>query len=514
MTILTIPAAGEIGVVADAANQELPPNGWTDANNMRFRDGYAMRIGGHLQVFETPAITPYSLAPFVALGVSYWVHLGLTAAYCDDGTTRTNISRVAPFTGAVDDRWMCSSFNGVFIANNGVDHPQYWGGDVANKLANIAAWDTNWRAACIRPFKNYLVALDVTKTGTRYQSMVKWSNPADPGTLPASWDATSAANEAGEMDLAETADALVDAIAMGDTLIVYKERSMYAMQPSGDVYVWRFIRIPGDYGMLARGCGVSTPAGHVVLTASDVVLHNGGPPKSILSGRMRNWLAAEMDQTNYKRSFVVCNLNTSEVWVCFPANGATSCTKALIWNFDSDVWQVRDLPNVTDGDFGVALFASDPSTWASDTTSWDGDVTAWNQVPYAATKANLVMSTTSPLLVAMEQSNDFAGSPISAYLERKHLALAGDTDSVKVIRSIRPRIDGPVGTVVSIQIGASMDAETAPVYQPASTYTIGSTLKADCFATGRFHSIKFSSNSTSPWRIKSFDIDYVQQGRF
>jgi hypothetical protein len=510
--IITIPASGELGLNKDAAPQELPPNAWTEASNIRFRDGYAQRIGGHLQVYTAPSITPYAVAPFVTSAARFWVHLGLTAAFVDDGATRTDISRAAPFTGAIDDRWMCSSFNGVFIANNGVDHPQYWGGNTANDLANIAAWDANWRAAVIRPFKNYLIALDLTKTGTRYQSMVKWSNPADPGTLPASWDATSAANEAGELDLAETADALVDGVPLGDTFIIYKERSMYAMQPSGDVYIWRFTRIPGDFGMLTRGCCAATPIGHVVLTAGDVVIHNGTPPKSILTGRMREWLASSIDQTNYKRSFVVANSNTSEVWICFPENAQTTCTKALIWNWEGNTFSVRDLPNVTDADFGVALFSAD--TWASDTASWESDVTSWGQSSFAATRSNLVMATTAPLLMATEQSNDFAGTAITATLERKHLAIGGDTDNVKVITGIRPRIDGPAGAVVTIEVGGTMDAETAPTYQPAITYTIGSTLKADVFASGRFHSIRFSSVSSSPWRIRSYDIEYTVQGRY
>jgi hypothetical protein len=533
--ILTVPAAGEIGLIKDAAPQELPPNAWTDARNMRFRDGYAQRIGGHLQVYATPSITPYAVAPFITPASHFWVHLGLAAAFVDDGTTRTDISRTAPFTGTIDDRWMCSSFNGVFIANNGVDHPQFWGGNVANDLANIGAWDATWRCAVMRPFKNFLVALDVTKAGGRYQSMVKWSNPADPGTLPASWDATNPANEAGEIDLAETADALVDALPLGDTLIIYKERSMYAMQPSGDVYIWRFTRISGDFGMLTRGCGASTPVGHVVLTASDVVLHNGGPPKSILTGRMREWLARAIDQVNFKRAFVVANSNTSEVWICFPGNGQTTCTQALIWNWEGDAFGLRDLPNVTDGDFGTALFSaetwdagidvatwdSDAATWDSDAViwkasaeTWDADATIWNQTNFSATRANMVMSTNPPMLITLEQSNSFAGAAVAAVLERKHIALGGDTDAVKTIRSIRPRIDGPVGSVVQIEIGASMDAETAPVYAEPISYVLGSTLKADTFASGRFHSVRFSSSGVAPWRIKSYDIDYITQGRY
>lgn len=512
MTIQAILDLGQYGVVGDAAPLELPPNAWTRVQNIRFKDGYAQRAGGHSQVFTTPSITPYSIAPFVTATARYWVHIGLTAAYVDDGAARTNISRVTPYTGAVDDRWMCSSFNGVFIANNGVDLPQYWGGDVSVKLQNLTAWNANWRAAVIRPFKNYLVALDITKSGIRYGSTVKWSTPADPGTLPASWDEANPVVEAGEQPLAETADLLVDAMPLGDVLVIYKERSMYAMQPSGDIFVFRFTRLPGDYGMLTRGCGAVTPVGHVVMSAGDLILHNGGQPKSLLSGRMREWFASTLDQTNWRRSFVVANSNTSEVWACFPRNGDTACTQAMVWNWESDTFGLRDLPNVTDADFGVAVFGVD--SFDSDSASFDSDPSPFDQMQFAATRANLVMATTAPLVIATEQANDFAGAAFTAILERKHIALGGDTDTVKLVRSIRPRIIAAPGTVLTIEVGSSMDVEVEPTYSAPVTYTVGSTLKADCFVSGRFHSIRITSTGTAPWRIKSMDVDYVIQGRY
>jgi len=81
--------------------------------------------------------------------------------------------------------------------------------------------------------------------------------------------------DAGEVDIAETPDLLVDALHLGDALIVYKERSMYAVRYVGYPAIFAVQRLPGDSGMLFRGCGAMTPLGHVVLTAGDVVLNTG-----------------------------------------------------------------------------------------------------------------------------------------------------------------------------------------------------------------------------------------------
>lgn len=137
MTFQTIPSAGQYGYIADALPQELPPNGWSFVQNIRFRDGYAERFNGSGQVFTTPSVTPYFITPYRVGTSKYWVHAGLANVYVDDGTTRTNLTPVSPYTGGVDDRWTGGSASGVLVINNGVDQPQFWGGNVANKFANL-----------------------------------------------------------------------------------------------------------------------------------------------------------------------------------------------------------------------------------------------------------------------------------------------------------------------------------------------------------------------------------------
>lgn len=511
MPIQTVQNCGAIGVVADVSPGELPINGWSDASNVKFVAGYAQRVGGYANVFSAPSITPYALFSYSAL-TKFFVHCGTQKVFVDDGTTRTEITPATPFSGAIDDRWTGGSFNGILILNNGIDQPQYWNGNVATDLANITGWNANWRCGFMRPYRNFLIAGDITKSGTRYSSLVKWSSLADPGALPASWDETNPAVEAGEQPLADSPDALVDALPLGDQMIVYKERGMYALQPSGDSSIFRFTRIPWDVGMLTRGCGAVTPLGHVVLTASDVILHNGGQPRSLVSDRMRKWLFDRIDQTNWKRCYVVANNNTSEVWVCFPEFGQSSCTKALIWNWLTDTFGVSTLPSTTCGAQGVAAFGSD--TWAADTSTWNSDVTAWDQSAFGDTQTNLLMATTGPGLIAFEKSNDFAGGVVAASLTRKHLCIDGDPTRYKLLKAVRLRVDGPPGLALSVSAAGTGTADVEPTFSSTSTFTVGTSLKADVLASGRFHSLQITSSGTMPWRIKSMDLEYETQGMY
>jgi hypothetical protein len=508
--IVTIPAAGQYGVIRDHTPQELPPNAWSNARNMRFQDGYARRFEGTTQVFDATAVVPYFLMPLSVGSTRYWVHAGLAAVYVDDGSTRTNITGTTP-TGAIDDRWTGGALSGLLILNNAADVPMYWDGNTANNLATLTDWTSTWRAASVRPFKNYLVALDITKTSTRYPYMVKWSHSADPGSLPSSWDAADPAVDAGEQDLAETPDVLIDQLPMGDVNVIYKESSMYAMQYIGAPYIWRFQRLPGSVGMLARGCAADTHAGHVVLCPGDLVVHAGQGPRSILDGRMRSWLFNTMDASVYQRSFVVNNPAKKEVWVCFPESGSTSCTLALVWNMKDDTFAIRELSSITYGAVGPQTFAS-AGTWSGDSNSWESDTTSWGSTDFSPAEHRLLLCKGSDILVADSgTTND--GTAYDAYLERTGLAF-DDPFTVKTVRSVFPRIDGPAGQTLTIEVGGSMDAEMGPAWSAPFTYTIGSSLKADCYATGRYLSLRIKSTGSFAWRLKSIDMDIIKRGAY
>lgn len=500
------------GIAADLSPEELGIGVWSSSLNVRFNNGYAERFKGTTQAFDTPSVTPYFLTPYATTTARYWVHAGLTAVYVDDGTTRTNITGTAP-TGAVDDRWSGGSVNGVLILNNGVDQPMSWAG--TGTLSTLGGWDANWRATAMRPFKNFIVALGISKSGTKYPHMVKWCTTLNPGSVSGAgdWDATNPAKDAGEQDLAETPDILVDCLPLGDVNVIYKERSMYAMTYVGAPYIFRFQRLPGEYGMLARGCGVQTPLGHVVLSAGDVVLNTGDGVNSIANGLVRKYIFSNINSSYYKRAFVTANPQKNEVWVCFPFGDATSCNLACVWNWVDKTWAVRELQNVTYGAFGQVNVTAAGATWSSDPNAWETDATSWNENEYSPAEARLLMCHSTPIISLVDTGTSDFGSVISANATRTGMHL-GDPYSVKTITAIRPKIDGAYGSQITIEVGASMYPDAAPVWSTPQTFTLGQSIKVDSFATGRYLAARFSNAGYASWRMKSFDIEYTKRGAY
>jgi hypothetical protein len=514
MPIITIPTLGQYGVIKDQPPHELPINAWSDASNVRFRENGAERFKGEKSPFATPSVTPYWLVQYNADNKRWWVHAGLNALFADDGTSRSTITPSSAPTGAIDDRWTGGVLNGVLVANNGVDIPITWGGSGA--MVNLVNWSSTVRAAVIRPFKNFVVALDVTKnvgtTNNRFPHMVKWSTAAVPGALPSSYDETDTSNISGEKDIAEDPSLMVDMLPLGDANIIYKEASMWSMTTTGDTEVFRFQRLPGSQGALARGCIANTDVGHVVLTPGDVVLHNGQGPKSIITGVMRKWLFNQIDSTNRKRSFVVTNPPANEVWICFPELGASECTLAVVWNWLTGAWAIRPLNNVTYGAVGQIDY-SVLSTWAASGDAWKDAVTAWNQDELSPAQSRLLTTHSTPAIRAVDVSATFDGSVFTSSLERTGLAFYAP-DRVKLIRAVYPRIEAAIGTQVQIQVGGVNDVETPVTWSPPVTYTVGSTYRSCLFASGRFLAIRFQSLDNQPWRIRSMDVDVQTMGGY
>lgn len=504
--IVKIPSVAK-GAVPDAMPEELALGAWSSVLNCVFRNGYLRRCEGNEAFVDTPGVTPYFLLPFrngTQLGL---IHVGLAAAYVDLGGTRTNISPAVAFTGTAADRWTGGVFQGIAIVNNGVDKPHYWNGNTATDFASLTNWPSTHTCRAMRPHRNFLIAMDTTESGTRYPSRVLWSARAGAGAVPASWDITDPAYAAGNYDV-DGGDVLVDGLTLGNAFILYKSASTFIMREVGGRAVFSIERIPGGRGILARGCVVDTPVGHVCLTTGDVVVHQGGNPNSIATDFVRDTIFREMDPTLYERAFVTANPSQSEVWVCYPTAGA-ACTKAAIWNWRDNTWSFRSLRNVLHGAFGQMPSPTgttvDALTGTADEQTFDMGGTS------APNDQKLALAHVLPAITLVGYGLTDAGLSLTATAERTGIAL-DDGQVVKLMRRVWPRIDADAGAEILVTMGASMAPDVAPTWGTERTFTAGTDFKVDDLVSGRFLALRVRTTDDVAWRTRSMDIDVQPQG--
>lgn len=522
MALVRVGPCGLVGVNQDLSSHELRNEAWTAARNVRFLDGMAFQFYGHGSVYEAPSVAPLHVMQVNVGAERHWLYAGAAKIYdvtSASGTpVHTNLTRQTAavdvdYTGA-PNAWTSTTLSGIPIFNpgNASDPPQQWDLNVANRMTALSNWPADTYCKAIRAYKNQLVALNITKTTTNYPFMVKWSHPAIPGAVPATWDETDTTKDAGEVDIAEGGDPIMDGMQLGGTFVIYKEQSTWRMDYTGGPFVQQFTKVLGTSGAMNRNCIAEIDGFHVVLTGSDVIVHDGQSANSVLDKQTRRALFQMVDAEAMGRCFVFKNPFVNEVFVCFPEAGATVPNLALVWNYKDRTVAFRELPNLNHANYGpVESGLGQP--WNSDSSPWGSDITSWNAAEFTPDTARVLMASNDTKLHLLDSSTTFDGVQPTAYLERRGLSL-GAPDKRKLVRGIRPRVRGNAGETIMIKVGGAADAYADPVYAPAMTYTIGSDVKVDCLLDSRYPAIRFESGSAFQFRLDSYDIDVEPSGDY
>jgi len=527
MPLVRIDNLGVLGVVRDVPAHTLPPEAWSSSLNIRFLDGKAQRILGHTEVFDPPTLAYKWMTPAPTPSTYFWLMATLTKVHVWNGSVFTDITRVSGDYSATDDAlWNGGLLGGVPIINNGVDDPQSWlPKTTPTKLVDLPNWPPSTTAMVMRPFGNFMVAMDVTKSGTRLEHMVKWSHPADPGAVPPSWDETDPTKDAGENDLTDVqAGGILEAWPLGSVLVIYKAGSVWTMQHRGGLFIFDFKRVFGTIGILATHCAKEIPRKkqHFVATGDDIVIHNGVEAESVIDRRMRKYLSNLIDTDNFERSYVVANIAKNEMWFCFPTTGNSVPDRALIWNYVDGGLTERDLPDASFISLGIVSETAS-KLWDAQAQSWDTFVGTWDESKFTQQAFDLLMAEPSATkLQLLDRNDDFNGAIIPAHLERTGLAIVGqdrqgnprvDFTQRKMVRRVWIKAEGGPFTV---RVG-SQEIEEGPVtWSTGQTFTPGVDRYIDPATpvSGLLIAIRFESNSGVQWSVVGYDLELEILGGF
>lgn len=530
-----VQAIGSAGIVADLSPFDIPLQAWTRAHNVRALGQALEKTRGQGLVTAVAGGPHTVLAIFSVVNgnTHYWVLLTLTAAYSYNGTAVDTITRTVggAYTGTLYNKWTGGMLNGVFVANNGVDVPQMWNLPAAGTdLVPLTAWPAATTARVLRPFKNFLVALDLTVSSVRDSRLVKWSHSAAPLTVPSSWDVLDPTLDTGEVSLAEGSDPLVDCLPLGDVNIVYTQQQTWAMRLTGTNLIFGFRLLFPTFGLLAPGCVVAFskddegPDSHFVITHDDFKIHNGSSMASVGTDRVRKYFFDTVTITS--RQFVHCvkKDDDDEIWVVYPSGGGSSCDRALIWNYRYNTWVTRDLP-LTHA-LGVAYQApsSTSPTWMDLVGDWSVQTQTWGDVALTQVRDRLVVfdETQQELLEIGEDYTSFDGTTIGTVVERTGLAIKGmqggqpvvSEDSRAILRRVWPRISGDAGTTITVSVGWQETREDSVTWLTSKTFVVGAKRPVDFVMAYRYLSIRFEESSGARWQYGGFDLEIAPLGKF
>lgn len=502
------------GIIKDQSPTDIPLNAWSDGVNVLFNNGKATKALGHLQVFGTPSGNPYWSFPVIENDILTWFYATDTKIYKYSGATHIDVTRLSGnYNFDIEVGWNGGTLNGLPVANNGNDIPQII--EAADStFKDMPNWPATLRSKIIRPFKNYLVALNLVESSTELEHSLRWSSPADPGFAPPSWDIADPTEQAGQTSLSDSGGRIVDGVPLKDQFIIYKEDAVYSMRFIGGLPVFQFRKIFSDIGAVSTHCISEYEGKHFVVGTGDIYIHDGINKQSVVDAKMRDFFFSTVDNTYFSRVHTVVDRLRTEIWVCYPNKDSVDgkCNLALIWNWSDNTWTIRQLPDTYYAASGVV----DPDDslptdlWDNSIGAWNTDVSVWNEGSYNPAKQKvMLLSPWDTKIFIVDQTSLFDGQSFLSILERSGIDFE-DPRSIKYINSVAPQVTG--AGVLDVYVGSQMIEGEGVEWKGPFPYEIGQDYKIDCRVSGRFIAIKFQSGSSANWNINGYTMEITTTG--
>lgn len=516
MPLVEFKEVGITGIIRDLPPHELAENAWSAGINVRFQDGKAYQVGGHIDWNSSICASPtFCLAvPQQSTTTDYWIYTSDTEVYAYNGTTNNKITS-SSISATGQNTWTATILSGIAVLNYQQGKPLYWvfPPNGSTTLQALPDWSASWTTKVIRSFKNYLVALNTTESGTAYPYRVRWSHAADAGTVPTSWADNNPALDGGFNDILEGGDQIIDGAVLGDKFLIYKENSVWQMAYTGGSLVFNFSRLYDGIGLLSRNAIAAFGKAHLIVSPDDIYVHDGySAPQSILTNRMRKYFFSDLARAHTDKIFCVPVHQQKEIWIFYPDLASGRISKALVFNYALNTLSVRDTPYVTGGNFGGVEYADVQPTWNATSGTWDDQTGAWDATESYREYRVVLVGKEDRKLFLMDQGRFAESAPISSYLERRALPLAPD-NTMKYVRNIWPRVKCPTKGSINIYVGAHDKPWETPTYSGPFRFFPHVDEKVDCRVTGKYISVRFETGTSPGWQLDSFAIDFDIVGK-
>ncbi|WNZ54787.1 hypothetical protein QT397_18150 [Microbulbifer sp. MKSA007] len=504
MPFYPIRQLGERGINADQPAYELAINEFSFGRNVRFANGAAQAMPSPLAL-EDLAETPVWGEGWIADGIPQLAYASASKLYRRENEAFVERTGTAYSSGYNSDDWHSEVWGESAIFNNGTDIPQIIEPN-DTEFKDLPNWPSNLRAKCLRIYKGFMIALGVTEDGVSYPNTVRWSDEAEPGTVPETWDVADTSNLAGANPIDAGASELVDCLPMGSANIVYSHDATYLMQHVGGQFIFSFETL-FDQGILCRNSVAAFDRSHFVVGSTEIFVHDGLTPRPIAHRRVNKMFYGELAQRDKVRC--IANHKTKEVWVYYSTNPTGSANRALVYNWLDNTFTFVDLPNVA-----CAVFAPKQGkiiTWDELAgLSWKELAQSWGDMSETTYYPVMYYFADGQLMEADYLAT--TNSTEAVYLERTGIDLdqfiKAPSKRWKLIRQIVPQIEG--SGQVRITIGGSDTPMGAVRWRQPRTFDIATGLKVDCRVKARYLAIRIESIDDGFWRLTGWDLDLLQ----
>jgi len=533
---------GSAGVIADVSPYNLPTNVVSSGVNVRFENGNISRSPVLRRIYEfgDDGIKPaYAFSiPAVANGGNeaiVVVRFDYHAIYSVVGDTVTDLTPSPIPENSGLGSWTNTFLGNVAYLNNRSDLP-YMKRPSDSTFQTLTAWDDEWRTESLRAYKDFLIALNVTKGATSYPTMVKWSDIAAFGGPPPSWDETSTTNSAGENIINEMQTPIIDGLSLRDSFIIYGASEVWLMNYIGGNLLFQFRKLFDATGIISQNCVTEVEGLHYVFGSNDIYVNDGASKRSIAHGRVKDFIFDNLVRDQVDKAFVAHNPSLNEILFCYPSSDAQcsftdttiGCNRAAVYNYRRDLWSFVDLPNLVSAceatvSGGQTYDSLDPTpytqlggSYASDEDDQDAHVVFVGQVnPGQGISGNRVYG--YDLAYGGRLNRPVETELLRpAFIERVGIDIDEEgipLTAYKVIQAFYPQIGVTGQGTVDFQFGASDILGQEPTWGPRITYDPSVDNRVDNRESGRYLAYRMYHQGTTDFAFSGLDAKVTERGR-
>ena len=508
------------GLNTDIPAWDLDPGFVTSLNNVRIINNQLITFGGYKSWSVPPEqFDPGLLIHGGALSSPYWVVFGADAVYAFDGEIWTDISSAAGY-GPLNDStfWIGDILSSFVIATHPQIYPEFWAGTLVDPMQPLPfdatrTWlDVDIRCGLMRSHKDFLIAMDLNEAGTELIDTVRWSDAADVGFLPGSWDEADPSVLAGKAQLGGSLGKIIDGMSLRDSFVIYRENGISVMDYTGDAFVWKIRHLEQTTGLINKNCIVEVKGRHFFIGDGDILMNDGNTVDSIMHKRIRKrFLTAKPEFIRNWYAFV--NDLFKEIWFCvIEKEGSVYPDTAYIFNWKDNTWFTRDLnPETT-------FIAQGPTsliperTWDNWEETWDTATSTWDKEGRTPLGKALVGIKTDPqqeLIIIDDTDNDNVEEYI-CLLERTDLPIAGH-ERVVTVQEIFPFMSGTIP--VTVRLGSQQRPGGPISWKPEIQFDSQTDRKINLRVTGELIAFRVQSSfNDGSWSLSGMDVKYVVVG--
>ena len=555
MQLVPVENIGMMGVNTDVPSWQLPPNVWSDSNNVRFDDLSVRKSQGLAKVFDQlSTTTPMYLETYQSGNDSgtWWIAFGTHTIKLWDGSDWKDLTpNPMPTDMAIDSpgQWQTTKLGSLVYATNGINPPYYWDGNTNNKFKPLPNWTSQTdphppsphqygAVQTLAGFKSFLWAGNVyintddvgTKPNKVFERSVYWSNMTNFYTPP-NWDITLE-SDAGYYELLDSMGGVVHLQQLRESMMIYKSDSVLVSTFIGAPFMFTFQTIAPEIGVLCKNAVADFPGGHWFVGRSDCYINNGQTIETKLTNRVQSEMFKDIDGDYAVNTYCVTDWANNEIWTCYPSVGNSRPNRALIWNYKNDTFSFRDLFQKTGYiKYGVAPVQSGVE-WGGDkaadtgpteegpfstnyyTGDWETSTDSWGTQSYDDTVEHLVWTESEgKQLQRHESGNLILGSTMRTSIERTGIDL-GDPSTVKYVSAVYPKMwTSSSDATFNVWTAHQMNTEDDVTWEGPKVFNPDEMNKISVRTSGKFFGIRMESNGDFDWLLSGLEWETATSGR-